>query len=56
MDYDKMKLDVDSDNWIYATGSVLINTFKNAYLFCFNPILNIAFPGVANLAFGAVQD
>lgn len=51
-----MRLDVQSDNWLLQTGGTLVNAFKDAFLLCWKPILNIAFPPMANSAIKIVQD
>lgn len=49
-------LDVQSDDWGIKTGSFIVNTFKDAYIFTMQPILNVAFPTVANIAMKLIQN
>lgn len=54
--HDAISVNIQSDDWLINTGGFLANTFKDAYLFCIQPILNIGFPTMANLAFNIIQD
>jgi len=53
-DHNKIRLDINTDDWLLKTGSFLIDTFKSAYLAVLAPILNLSFPAMANMAIGAV--
>jgi hypothetical protein len=43
-DHNRMRLDIQSDDWLAQAGGFLANTFKDTYLFCLKPILNMSFP------------
>lgn len=51
----KFRLDINTDDWLLKTGSFLINTFKDAYLAILQPMLNLSFPLMANLAVSVVE-
>lgn len=54
-EHNKMHLDVQSDNWLLKTGGVLVNSFKDAFLYCWKPILDAGFPTFANMAVNVIQ-
>jgi len=56
MDGRNFRIDVQSDDWAIKTGSFIVNTFKDAYIFTMQPILNVAFPSIANIAMKMIQN
>jgi len=54
--HNNFRLDVQSDDWGIKTGSFIVNTFKDAYIFAMKPIINIGFPTMANIAMKTIQN
>lgn len=52
----EFNLDVQSDDWGIQTGGFIVNTFKDAYIFTMQPILNLGFPTVSSLAMKMIQN
>lgn len=54
-DHNKIHIELQTHTWYLKVGNFAIKTFKTAFLGIFKPIINKAFPPVANLAIRAIQ-
>jgi hypothetical protein len=47
---EKVKIKVETDDWLLKTGELLVSFFKDVFFPMFIPILDLTLPSVANLA------